>query len=64
MRLLARVFGVRTVVGPEAVRVTMPAWMVKLMPGILEETRRKVQRARPESVDVRIVGRSVIARLR
>lgn len=64
MRALARLFGVRIIVGPEAVRITVPRWMVRVMPGMLEETRRKMLRDHPSAVDVRIVGRSVIARIR
>lgn len=63
-RLFARLCGIRFVESPEAVRVTIPRWMARVMPEVLEDTRRKLLAEHPDCINVLIVHRSVIVRLR
>jgi hypothetical protein len=64
VRLLLRLIGIRTFESPEAIRITLPRWVVKVMPDVLEKTREKVRRDHADAFDVRIVKRSIIARFR
>jgi hypothetical protein len=55
-----KLLGFRMVQSPEAIRVTTP----KVFPGVMDEMREKVIRDTNGELEVRVVRRSVIARIR
>lgn len=61
-RALIRMFGVRIVESPEAMRATFPRYLVAL--GIFDRVAEKLRTRNKDLVSVRTVGRSIIVRYR
>lgn len=59
-----RALGLRVVEAPESMRVTVPKWWGRFGTRVLEKTAKRVREDNSDDVDVRIVRRNLIVRLR